>query len=145
MEAAKKVSALIAGCGGKPYIDPAFTGRKALGRDFGEASTWRRMKDFAPNPILVDAGGAKPNGSQGALGDCYLLSALSVLASHSPAYVDNLLITRTLNEAGVLCARFWRGGRWCEVRDAAPRAACSRECRCGARWALALTPACSCS
>jgi hypothetical protein len=134
METAKKVSALIAGCGGKPYADPAFTGRKALGRDFGEAATWRRMRDFSPNPILVDAGGAKPNGSQGALGDCYLLSALSVLASHSPAYVDNLLITRTLNEAGVLCARFWRGGRWREVRNGLRERRCWGYCGRYSRW-----------
>jgi len=73
--------------------------------------------------IKCDASGApsewvSPNDViQGALGDCYFLSALSVI-SQEPERLRQLFINDTPNAAGVYGVKFWKNGRWeCVVVD----------------------------
>jgi len=49
--------------------------------------------------------------SQGELGDCWFLSALSVVALR-PELLRNCVVTRRLNAAGAFCARFHKNGAW---------------------------------
>lgn len=49
---------------------------------------------------------------QGVLGDCYLLSAMSVLAAMQPRLLEVVLPVRTLNPLGVYPVRIFKHGRW---------------------------------
>ena len=51
---------------------------------------------------------------QGALGDCYLLPALSVLATRQDL-LDRILVTQEPSEHGMYAVRFWKHGAWKHV------------------------------
>lgn len=72
------------------FVDEEFTKEKALaGSDYKQIVSWERIKDltdptgkpYKDENIKVFLNGAAANDiKQGALGDCYFLSALSVIA-----------------------------------------------------------------
>jgi calpain-5 len=104
---------------GAPWSDPDFTPRAALAgassRLVSGLGPWARIPAFHPDPALVEDGFKAEDIVQGSLGDCYLLSAFSVLAAHGGTYLDNLVLSRELNEAGAYAVRFWKNGAWREV------------------------------
>jgi hypothetical protein len=48
---------------------------------------------------------------QGSLGDCWLLSAMSVIATR-PDLMDHVLITKEYMPAGTYACRFHKEGKW---------------------------------
>lgn len=49
---------------------------------------------------------------QGALGDCWFLSAVAVLAHRHSHLIEALLVNKELNPEGVFGVRLWHGGIW---------------------------------
>jgi hypothetical protein len=92
-----------------------WTGPGCLGemrsKDLGP---WERAKSFAKQLTVVADGYDPKDIEQGSLGDCYLLSAFSVLAQH-PALLDQVLVTKEVNDVGVYAVRLWKDGRWQEI------------------------------
>ena len=93
------------------YADAGFGGRRALGRGKGTEAVvgWRRARELADK--VFDGDPSPRDVDQGALGDCWLLSSLSVLA-HFPELVRRVLVTPDLSARGVYACRLCRAGEW---------------------------------
>lgn len=111
----KQVADIVASCAAKgtKYSDP-WSGPRALAGVKAKGGTWERVRGIGPTVAVVDAGYSAVDICQGSVGDCYLISALSVLAGH-PAMMDQILLTKDFNEAGVFGVRMWKAGRWQEI------------------------------
>ena len=67
---------------------------------------WRRMEELYKNPMFDQNQGFNPNMiKQGALGDCYFVSAL-VAISRKPQLVAQIFSDPINNSAGIRCANF---------------------------------------
>ncbi|CAF1331092.1 unnamed protein product, partial [Didymodactylos carnosus] len=64
---------------------------------------WTVFRDPKPNDVL-----------QGALGDCWFITALSVLAE-KPKYLKEVLITQEYNPEGIYYVRLCKDGMWTQV------------------------------
>ncbi|CAF1596676.1 unnamed protein product [Rotaria sp. Silwood1] len=64
---------------------------------------WTIFRDPKPNDVL-----------QGGLGDCWFITALSVLAEE-PEYLMRVLITKQYNNEGIYCVRLCKDGEWTQV------------------------------
>ena len=112
---------------GQPYVDKAFPpdDDSLLPPEVRGRGQWQR----ATGTAMFSASDGKPNPDQieqGALGDCWFLSALSVLADR-PGLIEDIFVTREplpLDEAstsanppnaGLYCVRFYKEGRWTSV------------------------------
>ena len=76
---------------------------------------WRKAKDiFAGEDFFVFQGDIEPNDvKQGSLGDCYFLSALSVLSEEKEHHlVDRLFHTKEKNIEGLYAVWFCIDGVW---------------------------------
>ena len=72
---------------------------------------WEWMgEDYGP-PLLIEGVGAPTDVKQGALGDCWLLSALATLAER-PELLAATMPTRATNDAGAYQVRLCRDGAW---------------------------------
>ena len=91
----------------------------------GAAGGWARPEEMfeaahgrAPSKAdiaLFGPEGVKPGSvKQGALGDCWLLSAISIVAQY-PALIEALFVTKEPDEQGVYCIQFWNDGQWIRV------------------------------
>lgn len=84
-------------------------------------ATWKRPREFLPPgqvPQLFDASISPDDVGQGELGDCYLLSALSVLAER-PECIRALFVTeRNRPDLGLFVVRLCVQGHWRDVRRA---------------------------
>jgi Calpain family cysteine protease len=113
-EASRQVQLLVEQALGprkKKYRDDGFTGVEAIG-DVPNVDhrtlTWERTTSICKQPTVVDKYSPEDI-VQGSLGDCYLLSALSVMAGR-PDLLDKVIITKDTNQAVCVCAAFFR---WC--------------------------------
>lgn len=76
---------------------------------------WVRPKDIDESPELFVLGAAPGDVQQGALGDCWFIGALSVLATH-PQLLERLFVsTEYLNECGFVTCQFFKNGNWEQV------------------------------
>lgn len=80
---------------------------------FWSKYVWRRATEFLnPSNLQVFSGGITPADiRQGALGNCYFLSALSCLCEE-PSRIENLFLTKKANTAGVYGVRMCINGDW---------------------------------
>ncbi len=92
---------------GKPYSDKQFPPEeKSLGAAVKSMATgWRRAGD---DMILYDKTICAMDVKQGALGDCYYLSAISVLGEN---FVKRCLVTKPEDvKCGAFCVKFFKSG-----------------------------------
>ena len=77
---------------------------------------WRRLRECYPNrQVSVINGRACINDiMQGALGDCYLLAAISALAEY-PERMQKCILSKTINNAGIYCVQICVTGIWEDV------------------------------
>lgn len=78
---------------------------------------WMRPKEICSNPEMFVGGASRLDVNQGALGDCWLLAAVSCLATsdqmlHNVVPADQSFDS---NYAGIFRFRFWSYGQWIEV------------------------------
>jgi hypothetical protein len=110
----------VAGGDGK-YVDASFPpGRQSLSRDWSALDApkqerwgklaWRRLSSIA-RVALFDQGIAPGDIFQGELGDCYMLSALCVLAER-PERIKKLFVEKAGAPAGQFTMQLFLHGRW---------------------------------
>jgi hypothetical protein len=76
---------------------------------------WVRPKDIADNPVMFLNGAAPGDVQQGALGDCWFMGSLSVLATR-PEMLDRLFVhTEHLLDCGFVTCQFYKNGEWQQV------------------------------
>eukprot|EP01065_Artemidia_motanka_P026640 TRINITY_DN3180_c0_g1_i10.p1 TRINITY_DN3180_c0_g1~~TRINITY_DN3180_c0_g1_i10.p1 ORF type:complete len:871 (+),score=193.33 TRINITY_DN3180_c0_g1_i10:267-2879(+) len=119
-----KVAAIEAQVGSGKWTDPDFpASAESLGPGLLREYQWRRADDV-DKPVRgswelaaeVDGVRTLSTGAmtQGELGDCWFLSALSVVCMR-PDLASRLLISQTVSKQGVYCLRFWKDGVWTPV------------------------------
>lgn len=115
--------------GVKNFVDPDFPhNEKSLGRDV--KVVWLRAGEFYKNFQLFSDGVCANDIRQGNLGDCYLLSSLSVLAEKR-GRIEKLFCHHIPNDLGVYCVTMYCDGACtdvflddyfpCDVDDRTPR------------------------
>ncbi|KAG8989285.1 hypothetical protein FRB90_002328, partial [Tulasnella sp. 427] len=72
----------------------------------------RRVTDIFEKPMFFDGGATASDISQGGLGDCWFLSAMSVVAS--AGLVEKICVERD-EEVGIYGFIFWRDSGWVDV------------------------------
>jgi len=70
---------------------------------------WARASDLIENPGLFKSGPTVEDIKQGALGNCYLLSAISSLVEF-PENLKNMFINKTMNRSGIYGLIFYING-----------------------------------
>ena len=102
---------------GKPFTDPDFPASDSVLPPQKRGTKWARARDImGKNPKIFSkaAGDDDPidpeDISQGELGTCYFLSALSVAAT-KPYLIRSCFVTNEANEHGVFCVRFFFDGK----------------------------------
>eukprot|EP01123_Difflugia_compressa_P010480 TRINITY_DN3847_c0_g1_i1.p1 TRINITY_DN3847_c0_g1~~TRINITY_DN3847_c0_g1_i1.p1 ORF type:complete len:1025 (-),score=208.60 TRINITY_DN3847_c0_g1_i1:50-3124(-) len=113
-----KVDAILKKCkqNSKKFEDPEFPAdeqhlfpkRKEALRS---VHCWKRIQDFGPNAELFKDGIDQGDVKQGALGDCWLLSSLCVLAAHGNSLIKDLFF-ETYPEYGIIQCQFFKDGEW---------------------------------
>eukprot|EP01126_Amoeba_proteus_P003000 TRINITY_DN10979_c0_g1_i2.p1 TRINITY_DN10979_c0_g1~~TRINITY_DN10979_c0_g1_i2.p1 ORF type:complete len:547 (+),score=113.39 TRINITY_DN10979_c0_g1_i2:691-2331(+) len=101
---------------GNKWTDPDFPANNdSLGniKVNGQSPVWRRSSEIFKSPKLFSDGISPHDIKQGALGDCYFLAALSVLAEH-PQFITNLFTCHD-NDCGVYSVTFYPMGIKTEV------------------------------
>jgi len=76
----------------------------------GNRIEWKRPKDFCPNPQLFIDGVESGDVIQGALGDCYFLGALSVVATRRDLLLP--LFVSAHEKQGFYQIKFFKNGEW---------------------------------
>ena len=107
---------------GNKYEDDTFEGRRALAiTSEGEhivstVEAWERPERFCAAPTVNETGDEYKADDimQGALGDCWLLSAISVVAGDK-TLVNKILVTKKINQAGAYVVQFFIDGEWKKV------------------------------
>jgi hypothetical protein len=106
---------------GVPFTDADFTGDGAIFMDTSQqinrlkVQEWLRPAQFYTKPTLTKNNHvAAEEISQGNLGDCWLLSAMSVLARR-PELMDKVLAVKEYNDEGVYAVNLYKNGKWIQV------------------------------
>ena len=107
---------------GNKFEDDTFEGRRALAiTSEGEhivstVEAWERPERFCAAPTVNETGDEYKADDimQGALGDCWLLSAISVVAGDK-TLVNKILVTKKINQAGAYVVQFFIDGEWKKV------------------------------
>jgi calpain-5 len=108
---------------GALFVDPEFpASRSSLAKKNGmknlDKITWKRPKDFVRDPQLIVDKVTPQDLDQGAIGDCWIISAMTGLATHQE-YVDNVIPNDQSFEdgdyVGMFHFRFWQYGEWVDV------------------------------
>eukprot|EP01112_Ceratiomyxa_fruticulosa_P010738 TRINITY_DN2856_c0_g1_i1.p1 TRINITY_DN2856_c0_g1~~TRINITY_DN2856_c0_g1_i1.p1 ORF type:complete len:614 (-),score=139.62 TRINITY_DN2856_c0_g1_i1:132-1973(-) len=79
-----------------------------------QVKSWRRPNEWSKNPVLFKDDASPGDIEQGQLGDCWLLSALAVVATKPQ--ILKFLFVKADPLRGEYHLRFYREGKWEEVR-----------------------------
>jgi len=106
------------------FNDNDFFGENAINRGFGGndygIESWKRIKDMRDNknikitnPQVITKGLGAGDIGQGQIGDCWFLSALSVVAYNRPDLLKSLIHEkcRSHREDGIYVIRFFKMGQ----------------------------------
>jgi hypothetical protein len=108
---------------GNPFQDDKFAGNKALsitGSEDYDVDSWKRPKEMLDskgkkidNPQIINNGFGVNDIGQGGLGDCWFLSAMSVVAFTRPDLLKKLFHPKSIeySDKGIYVIRFFKGGR----------------------------------
>lgn len=105
---------------GKKYEDPKFPASNASMFPLPNAESqsaiaafgeWKRPDAITRTPSLFVDGISQGDVIQGSLGDCWMISALAVLAQHGADLLRDLVVSEH-PEAGFYQFRFWKNGQW---------------------------------
>lgn len=109
---------------GQPWTDPDFPpDAKSLIKDWTASPrarvwqryVWRRAGEFLDRRTMGVFKDIEPNDiKQGSMGNCYFLSALSVLAEHSQR-ITKLFVSDQINDSGVYGIYVNKNGAWTTV------------------------------
>ena len=109
---------------GQPWTDPDFPpDAKSLIKDWETSPRarvwqryiWRRASEFLDRRTLAVFKDIEPNDiKQGSMGNCYFLSALSVLAEHGHR-ITKLFVSDQVNDSGVYGVYVNKNGAWTTV------------------------------
>eukprot|EP01130_Rhizamoeba_saxonica_P016287 TRINITY_DN7499_c0_g1_i1.p1 TRINITY_DN7499_c0_g1~~TRINITY_DN7499_c0_g1_i1.p1 ORF type:complete len:1144 (-),score=258.70 TRINITY_DN7499_c0_g1_i1:25-3456(-) len=112
------VSRIIQQCNstGSKWVDPDFpTSEQSLfpgdHRKNAKIESWRRVSELSPNAQLFVDGIDEGDVIQGTLGDCWFLSALSVLAQNGTEEIQGLFVSSHAEQGFYQC-RFFKDGVW---------------------------------
>lgn len=102
---------------GQKWTDPDFPPTvQALLRDPATSTRsdwkslqWRRPEDLMKHPVMFEGGADPLDINQGAIGDCWLLSALSVMTQR-PTELMSIFVSKEHTAAGVYSVNFWKNG-----------------------------------
>ncbi|GLG94827.1 AGAP012069-PA-like protein [Gryllus bimaculatus] len=115
----------VAGSGGEAglFRDPDFsTDADALPAglpDDFKICAWKRPHELSPKPRMFVGGASRSDVVQGALGDCWFLSACAAVAQNQELVKQVIPLGQVLcgeGYSGALTFRFWRLGHWETVR-----------------------------
>jgi len=96
--------------GGK-YEDPEFpASQQSIGGKKVEGIIWKRPHEICSNPQLFVDGVSSGDVIQGALGDCWFLGALAVVATRIDLIKE--IIVSTNPQHGFYQFRFYKNGEW---------------------------------
>eukprot|EP01028_Stygiella_incarcerata_P010561 TRINITY_DN5505_c0_g1_i3.p1 TRINITY_DN5505_c0_g1~~TRINITY_DN5505_c0_g1_i3.p1 ORF type:complete len:1778 (-),score=493.56 TRINITY_DN5505_c0_g1_i3:1948-7179(-) len=109
---------------GTPFCDPDFPANESSifmdekkptpKAGLKSVAKWKRISEISPKPQLFIDGANPGDVIQGGLGDCWFLSALSVIAVNHER-VKALFLYPTVEEHGVFGVRFFKDGLWMSV------------------------------
>jgi len=75
---------------------------------------WKRLDEVVKNPVFIDQSISPGDIMQGAIGNCYFLSAIAGLAER-PNRVTNIFGELEINKNGIYMARVLHGGVFKEI------------------------------
>jgi len=102
----------------KHFVDKDFPANDTMLPRELHGAQWQHYTVKQPQTkwqIFSDAGPSGNHIRQGELGDCWFLSAVSVLAFSRVDIIAGLFSTRRVNPEGVFGVRFWRNGAWVPI------------------------------
>eukprot|EP00743_Colponemidia_sp_Colp-15_P002164 GILK01002349.1.p1 GENE.GILK01002349.1~~GILK01002349.1.p1 ORF type:complete len:1020 (-),score=203.00 GILK01002349.1:103-3162(-) len=76
---------------------------------------WLRPHEISDEPQLFIEGSTAGDVMQGSLGDCFLLGALSAVATRKELIEQLFVSTVNISTVGVLTCRFFKNGSWKEI------------------------------
>ena len=99
----------------EPFVDTDFPpDRRSLGHLASKVTSWKRPIDISPKARLFVDGVEEGDVVQGALGDCWFLGALSLLACSGNEFIDEIFVSSRL-DSGRHVLKFFKNGGWHEV------------------------------
>jgi len=116
-KAIKKWTSIVSFCreAKLPFVDDSFQPNiGSLGKSSRSVRQWRRPYEIRTDngiPWVVFRDPRPSDIMQGILGNCWLLSALAVLAE-KPELLEKVMITRELCREGAYQVRLCKGGKW---------------------------------
>ncbi|KAK6170879.1 hypothetical protein SNE40_019169 [Patella caerulea] len=105
---------------GRPYKDPDFPANyvSLVGEDGRNESSieWRRPFEISKHAQFIVRGADYDDITQGNLGDCWFISAISILATNETLFERVVPHDQVIDETlGVFVFNFWINGDWQEV------------------------------
>jgi len=82
---------------------------------------WKRLHELSSDPQIFISGVEEGDVVQGALGDCWFISALSVIATSGTDFISDCFLEKNV-EAGYYKVKFFKNGEWriVEIDDRLP-------------------------